>query len=67
MLNGESQVVSCYTALVCQLVEYTGAHDGQLRQLSGLVVEHWPAALEAGVQTRGGEPKNFHQQKLNSL
>ena len=41
------------------------------RQLSGLVVERWPAALEAGVQTPGGEPKTFNivfkQQKLSSL
>ena len=29
------------------------------RQLSGLVVERRPAALEAGVQTQGEEPKNF--------
>ena len=35
------------------------------RQLSGLVVERWPAALEAGVQTRGGEPMNF-QYRLSS-
>ena len=27
--------------------------------MSGLVVERWPAALKAGVQTQGGEPKNF--------
>ena len=41
------------------------------RQLSGLVVERRPAALEAGVQTTDGEPEIFntvfHQQKLSSL
>ena len=36
-----------------------------VRQLSGLVVERWTAALEAGVQTQGGEPKNF-QYRLSS-
>ena len=30
------------------------------RQLSGLVVECWPTALKAGVQTPDEEPKNFH-------
>ena len=31
----------------------------------GLVVERWPDALKAGVQSRGGEPKNF-QYRLSS-
>ena len=37
----------------------------EVRQLGGLVVERLPAALKAGVQTRGGEPKNF-QYRLSS-
>ena len=36
-----------------------------IRQLSGLVAERWPAALEAGGQTLGGGPKNF-QNRLSS-
>ena len=40
--------------------------DNQIiRQLSGLVVERRPAALKAGVQTQGEEPKNF-QYRLSS-
>ena len=37
----------------------------KLRQLSGLVVERLPAVLKVGVQTWGGEPKNF-QYRLSS-
>ena len=44
---------------------------GTTKNVSGLVVECWPAALKAEVQTPGGEPKIFnivfHQQKLSSL
>ena len=43
------------------VLKYTQSH----RQLSGLVVEHLPAALKAGVQTQGREPKNF-QYRLSS-
>ena len=32
---------------------------GQVVSVALLVVERRPAALKAGVQTRGGEPKNF--------
>ena len=32
-------------------------HD--IGQFSGLLVECWPTALKAGVQTEDGEPKNF--------
>ena len=45
--------------------------QGLLGQLSGLVVERWPAALKAGVQIPDREPKIFdivfYQQKLSSL
>ena len=50
------------------------AHDltyPYIRQLSGLVARIPAAALKAGVQTPGEEPKFFniifHQQKLSSL
>ena len=36
-----------------------------IRQLSGLVVECWPAALKVAVQTSDGEPQNF-QYSLSS-
>ena len=45
--------------------EPTGTEWYILNKLSGLVVERWPAALEAGVHTQGGEPKNF-QYRLSS-
>ena len=38
---------------------------GQVVSVALLVVERWPAALKAGVQSRGGEPKNF-QYRLSS-
>ena len=43
----------------------SGMAIGRNRQLSGPVVERWPAALKAGVQTQVGEPKNF-QYRLSS-
>ena len=45
--------------------EIRAALHAMLGKLSGLVVERWPAAQEAGVQTRGGEPRNF-QYRLSS-
>ena len=61
--EGPSKTSSWWMPLVVgkQMLEYFGliTKGGDLWQLSGLVVECWPVALKAWVQTPGGQPKEF--------